>query len=151
MLADARHPAFGMGTFGRFPAIMDLLKGLPESFRTGIGHDYDAHGPEGAAGVERSFEPWYRNFLVPVALPALDGVVDKLEAGATAADVGCGAGVAVRLMAERVPGQHVPRLRHLAARAASGPSSGGPTRASPTPASTTPARTRCRPTTASTW
>lgn len=103
VLATPGHPAFGMGMFGRFPTFMDLLKGLPESFRTGLGHDYDAHGPDGAAGIERSFEPWYRNFLVPVALPLLDGVVPKLAAGATVADVGCGAGVAVRLMAAAFP------------------------------------------------
>lgn len=103
VLATPAHPAFGMGMFGRFPTFMDLLKGLPESFRTGVGHDYDAHGPDGAAGIERSFEPWYRNFLVPVALPALDGVVAKLQVGATVADVGCGAGVAVRLMARAFP------------------------------------------------
>ena len=47
-----------------------LLERLPDSFRTGVGHDYDAHGPDGAAGIERSFAPWYRHFLVPVALPA---------------------------------------------------------------------------------
>jgi hypothetical protein len=46
-----------------------------ESFRTGVGHDYDSHGPEGAVGIERSFEPWNRAFLLPVVLPALDGVV----------------------------------------------------------------------------
>lgn len=103
VLATPSHPAFGMGTFGRFPTFMDVLKGLPDSFRTGLGYDYDAQGPDGAAGIERSFEPWYRNFLVPLALPALDGVVPKLEAGATAADVGCGAGVAVRLMARAFP------------------------------------------------
>jgi 2-polyprenyl-3-methyl-5-hydroxy-6-metoxy-1,4-benzoquinol methylase len=103
VLATPSHPAFAMGSFGRFPAFMALLEGLPDSFRTGIGHDYDAQGPEGAARVETSFEPWYRNFLVPVALPALDGVVPKLEEGARAADVGCGAGVAVRLMARSFP------------------------------------------------
>jgi 2-polyprenyl-3-methyl-5-hydroxy-6-metoxy-1,4-benzoquinol methylase len=103
VLATPSHPAFGMGTFGRFPTFMELLKGLPDSFRTGVGHDYDRQGADGAAGIERSFEPWYRNFLVPVALPALDGVVAKLEAGAAAADVGCGAGVAVRIMARAFP------------------------------------------------
>jgi SAM-dependent methyltransferase len=103
VLAAPGHPAFGMGMFGRFPTFMDLLKGLPESFRTGVGHDYDAHGPDGAAGIERAFGPWYRNFLVPVALPMLDGVVPKLEAGGVAADVGCGAGLAVRLLARAFP------------------------------------------------
>jgi 2-polyprenyl-3-methyl-5-hydroxy-6-metoxy-1,4-benzoquinol methylase len=107
VLADPHHPAFGMGMFGRLPDFMVLLKELPDSFRSGVGYDYDAHGPEGAAGIERSFEPWYRNFLVPVALPLLDGVVGKLESGATVADVGCGAGVAVRLLARTFPNADV--------------------------------------------
>ncbi|MEP6659589.1 MAG: methyltransferase domain-containing protein [Acidimicrobiales bacterium] len=103
VLATPEHPAYGMGMFGRLPNTMAKLNELPESFRTGVGYDYDAQGPEGAAGVERSFAPWYRNFLVPVCLPALDGVAAKLEAGATAADVGCGAGVAVLTMAAAFP------------------------------------------------
>jgi ubiquinone/menaquinone biosynthesis C-methylase UbiE len=36
-------------------------------------------------------------------LPALDGVVERLRAGARVADVGCGAGGAVLLMAEAFP------------------------------------------------
>jgi 2-polyprenyl-3-methyl-5-hydroxy-6-metoxy-1,4-benzoquinol methylase len=103
VLATPEHPAYGMGMFGRLPNTMAKLNELPESFRTGLGYDYDAQGPEGAAGVERSFAPWYRNFLVPICLPALEGVTAKLEAGATAADVGCGAGVAVLTMAEVFP------------------------------------------------
>ena len=49
---------------------MATLEPIAEAFRTGLGLDYDSRGPEGAAGIERSFGPWYRNFLVPVALPA---------------------------------------------------------------------------------
>jgi ubiquinone/menaquinone biosynthesis C-methylase UbiE len=41
--------------------------------------------------------------LVPVALPALDGVVARLEAGVAVADVGCGAGVALIEMAKAFP------------------------------------------------
>ena len=103
VLADANHPANGSGMFYRLPQTMQVLDQLAESFRTGIGLDYDAFGPEGAAGIERSFGPWYRNFLVPVGLPALDGVVERLDAGATAADVGCGAGVALLTMAAAFP------------------------------------------------
>jgi len=107
VLADPNHPAFGMGMFHRLPQTMQTLHHLPDSFRSGMGYDYDAHGEEGATGIERSFEPWYRNFLIPVALPALDGVVRGMEAGATVADIGCGAGVAVCLMAAAFPNSQV--------------------------------------------
>lgn len=103
VLADHDHPAFGMGMFHRLPQTMNALVHVRDSFRTGVGHDYDSHGPEGAVGIERSFEPWNKAFLVPVVLPALDDVVPKLEAGAKVADVGCGAGSAVMLMAETYP------------------------------------------------
>lgn len=103
VLADPNSPTNGIGMFGRLPDTMRMLEQLPDSFRTGLGHDYDSHGPTGAAGIERSFGPWYQNFLLPVGLPALDGVVDKLEAGAVAADVGCGAGMALLMMADRFP------------------------------------------------
>lgn len=103
VLADPNHPAFGMGMFARLPDTMAQMRHLPDSFRTGLGYDYDSHGPNGAAGIEASFAPWYKNFLVPVALPALDGVVEKLEAGARVADIGCGGGLAVALMAARFP------------------------------------------------
>ncbi len=103
VMADEDHVAFGMGMFHRFPQTMGALDEMPESFRTGIGHDYDAHGCEGAIGIEKSFEPWNRHHLIPTVLPALDGVVERLEAGAHAVDIGCGAGGAVLMMAERFP------------------------------------------------
>jgi SAM-dependent methyltransferase len=101
--ASPDSEAFGMGMFHRFPQTMAALEVMPESFRSGVGHDYDSHGPQGAIGIERSFEPWNRHHLVPTVLPALDGVVERLDAGATVADVGCGAGGAVLLMAQRFP------------------------------------------------
>jgi 2-polyprenyl-3-methyl-5-hydroxy-6-metoxy-1,4-benzoquinol methylase len=103
VLAEPDHPAFGMGMFHRLPQTIAALDEMPQAFRTGVGYDYDSHGPEGAVGIERSFEPWNRAFLVPVVLPALDGVVDKLDQGADVADVGCGAGSAVMLMADAFP------------------------------------------------
>jgi 2-polyprenyl-3-methyl-5-hydroxy-6-metoxy-1,4-benzoquinol methylase len=103
VLATPDSPAFGMGMFHRFPQTMAALEVMPESFRTGLGHDYDSHGAEGAVGIERSFEPWNRHHLIPTVLPALDGVVERLEAGITVADIGCGAGGAVLLMAAAFP------------------------------------------------
>jgi SAM-dependent methyltransferase len=103
VLASPDHPAFGMGMFHRFPQTMAALDAMPDSFRTGLGHDYDSHGPEGAVGIERSFEPWNRHHLIPTVLPVLDGIVERLESGITVADIGCGAGGAVLLMADRFP------------------------------------------------
>jgi 2-polyprenyl-3-methyl-5-hydroxy-6-metoxy-1,4-benzoquinol methylase len=103
VLADELHPAFGMGMFHRLPQTMAGLTALPESFRTGIGLDYDSHGPEGAVGIERSFEPWSRSYLLPVVLPALEGAVSCLESGALVADIGCGAGGAALRMAQAFP------------------------------------------------
>ncbi|MFM1837699.1 MAG: hypothetical protein RLZZ327_573 [Actinomycetota bacterium] len=102
VLADESHPAFGMGMFHRLPQTMESLKRMPESFRTGIGFNYDSHGPDGAVGIERSFEPWNNANLIPVVLPAV-GVVEVLRAGANVADVGCGAGGAVLRMAKEFP------------------------------------------------
>ena len=102
VLADESHPAFGMGMFHRLPQTMESLKRMPESFRTGIGHNYDSHGPDGAIGIERSFEPWNNANLIPLVLPAV-GVVDTLRAGATVADVGSGAGGAGLRMAAEFP------------------------------------------------
>ena len=103
VLATPDHPAFGMGMFHRLPQTMESLVRVRESFVTGLGHDYDSHGPDGAVGIERSFEPWSNAHLVPTVLPALDGIVDRLTAGAEVIDIGCGAGSAVLLMAAAFP------------------------------------------------
>lgn len=103
VLADPEHVAYGMGMFHRFPQTMAALEEMPESFRTGIGHDYDSHGCEGAIGIEKSFEPWMRHHLLDTVLPSLDGVVERLDAGAHVIDIGCGAGGAVLMMARRFP------------------------------------------------
>jgi 2-polyprenyl-3-methyl-5-hydroxy-6-metoxy-1,4-benzoquinol methylase len=103
VLANEDHPAFGAGFFAHLPQTLAVVDKLPEAFRTGLGLPYDAFGPEGAAGIERGFAPWFRTMLVPVALPRLPGVADALRRGATAADVGCGSGVAVLELARAFP------------------------------------------------
>jgi len=103
VLASPDHVAFGVGMFHRFPQTMGALEEMPESFRTGLGHDYDTHGCEGAIGIEKSFEPWMRHHLLDTVLPSLDGVVERLERGVSVIDIGCGSGGAVLMMAERIP------------------------------------------------
>ena len=103
VLVDETHEMCLLGMFHQLPQDMERLTVLPESFRTGLGHDFDSHGPEAAVGIERGFEPWMRNHLLGDVLPALDGVVDRLRAGTRAADVGCGTGSAVLRMALAFP------------------------------------------------
>ena len=53
--------------------------------------------------VARFFRPGYHNYIVQQWLPALDGVVEKLERGAKVADVGCGHGWSTVMMAKAFP------------------------------------------------
>lgn len=103
VLANEDHPAFAGGTFSQMPGMMRVLEPLQESFRTGLGLDYDALGAEGAAGVERGFAPWVKTFLVPVGVPAVPGLEDRLTSGAKVADVGCGGGAALIELAKAFP------------------------------------------------
>jgi SAM-dependent methyltransferase len=103
VLADeAGSLAFAAGAFaGQTPP--ETVNKLIEAFRTGIGLSYEELGPNAAHRTERMLGPWTRQSLVPQILPALDGVVAKLERGATVADIGCGGGVALLAMAEAFP------------------------------------------------
>ena len=51
-------------------------------------------------GTEKFFRPGYKAPLTTAWLPALEGIVVKLEAGAKVADVGCGHGASTIIMAE---------------------------------------------------
>ena len=93
---------FAAGAFTA-PFAPDIVDRIADAFRTGVGLSYDQLGPTAVHRTERMLGPWARLALVPVILPALDGVVSKLEAGARAVDVGCGAGVALLTMAEAYP------------------------------------------------
>jgi SAM-dependent methyltransferase len=57
------------------------------------------HHPCLFSGTERFFRPGYRSHLIAEWLPALDGVVPRLERGAKVADIGCGFGAAMLIMA----------------------------------------------------
>ena len=94
--------AFAAGAFtgGNDPAVVD---GIADAFRTGLGLSYDMLGPSGAHRTERMLGPWARVALVPRIVPSLDGVHERLAAGTTVADVGCGAGVALCALAAAYP------------------------------------------------
>jgi SAM-dependent methyltransferase len=74
-----------------------------EAFRTGNGVAWGDHDGRLFCGVAAFFRNSYRGSLVQEWLPALDGVVERLEAGIDVADVGCGHGHSTLLMADAFP------------------------------------------------
>ncbi len=74
-----------------------------EAFRSGRGVGWHEHCADLFAGTERFFRPGYIANLTSAWIPALDGVLEKLERGAHVADVGCGHGSSTIVMAQAFP------------------------------------------------
>jgi SAM-dependent methyltransferase len=103
VLADEDSPVFIPHAWN-VPAAMwfDEPKAL-DAFRTGRGVAWGDHDQRMACGVAAFYRNGYRASLVPQWLPALDGVVQQLQAGLRVADIGCGHGHATLLMAQAFP------------------------------------------------
>jgi SAM-dependent methyltransferase len=101
--ADESSPAFAAGGFQIIQAIMQAIPRAIEHFKTGAGMAWGDHAGCLFHGVERFFRSAYLAHLTSEWLPALDGVVQKLQRGATVADVGCGLGASTLLMAQTYP------------------------------------------------
>jgi SAM-dependent methyltransferase len=103
VLADEDSPVF-LPSAWQVPASMWFDEGKAiEAFRTGTGVAWGDHDGRLFCGVAAFYRSAYRHGLVSDWLPALDGVVDQLEAGIAVADVGCGYGYSSVLMAEAFP------------------------------------------------
>jgi SAM-dependent methyltransferase len=101
-LTDASSPAYLPGFFQiALGSVIDSPL-ITEAVRTGEGFGWHEHVHDVHEGCER-FRPGYNANLIDSWLPALDGVVDKLERGARVADVGCGHGASTILMAQAFP------------------------------------------------
>jgi 2-polyprenyl-3-methyl-5-hydroxy-6-metoxy-1,4-benzoquinol methylase len=102
-LTDSQSPAYLPGFFQiAVGSVIDSPKIL-EAARSGDGFGWHAHVHDVHEGCERFFRPGYNAHLISEWLPALDGVVEKLERGARVADVGCGHGASTILMAQAFP------------------------------------------------
>lgn len=105
-LCEPDHPAAAAAVFG-LPITHHEIERTAEAFRTGVGMTWDEHGAHtchfqaamGAAGQ--------RTWLVPVILDSIEGMTERLTAGATVVDIGCGAGVAAETIAAAYPASNV--------------------------------------------
>src|SRR4051794_464239 len=102
-LTEPDSPAYLPGFFQiALGSVMDSPR-ITEVARSGEGMGWHEHNHDVFEGCERFFRPGYNAALVPDWLPALDGVVEKLEAGIKVADLGCGHGSSTILMAQAFP------------------------------------------------
>src|SRR3954462_3571994 len=102
-LADESSPYFMPGAFQLMTASVRDEPAIREAFRSGAGVGWHEHNHGVFEGCERFFRPGYAAHLVSEWIPALEGVEEKLRAGALVADVGCGHGASTLLMAEAYP------------------------------------------------
>ena len=100
------NPDGGIYAPGAFVLALGALRAEPritEAFRSGAGLGWHEQDADVFTGCEQFFRPGYIANLIPAWIPALDGVQDKLQAGAAVADIGCGLGASTILLAQEYP------------------------------------------------
>lgn len=103
LLGNPESPLDMTGVFYMAAAVHADEPKLADAFRSGAGIRWENRCNCLFCGMDRSSPSGYKPFLLSAWLPALDGVVDKLERGARVADVGCGYGGSTEMMAEAFP------------------------------------------------
>ena len=102
-LASDDSPYFMGGWLDMLPSAMSQVDGLAHATKHGGGVGFEEFGLGIVRGIDRGNGPSQRVFLTSRWLPAVPGLVDRLESGATVVDVGCGAGTAAILMGQAYP------------------------------------------------
>ena len=84
------------------PLLGNVEGGIVESFRNGGGVPYSAYARFQELMAEDSAQV-YGATLIETTLPLVPGLVERLESGIAVADIGCGQGIALNLMAQAFP------------------------------------------------
>jgi 2-polyprenyl-3-methyl-5-hydroxy-6-metoxy-1,4-benzoquinol methylase len=103
VFANQSSPFYLAPAFGSAAAFQHNMPQVKDAFRTGEGVAWGDQTHCLSCAVARFFRPGYDNHLVQAWLPALDGVVGKLQQGGEVADVGCGHGISTVIMARAFP------------------------------------------------
>jgi len=86
-----------------FPLMNRVIPDVADAFRTGHGVPYSAYQPDFTGLMDRRSRPRYDELLFSTYLAKPEGLISRLEAGIRVADVGCGTGYCITLMARRFP------------------------------------------------
>ena len=103
VLANPDSPVFMAPAFDVAAAMWRSEDRLREAFTSGAGIGWHEHHECLFCGTEAFFRTGYRTHLVQDWIPALDGVHEKLLAGARVADIGCGHGASTIVLAHAYP------------------------------------------------
>jgi ubiquinone/menaquinone biosynthesis C-methylase UbiE len=103
VLANPDGAVYAPGAFVLALGALKSEDAIADRFRTGAGFGWHEHDEGVFVGCEQFFRPGYIANLVPSWIPALEGVQDKLQAGAKVADIGCGLGASTVIMAQEFP------------------------------------------------
>ncbi|HAM02245.1 MAG TPA: SAM-dependent methyltransferase [Acidimicrobiaceae bacterium] len=106
-LADDESPAFVARAMNAFGSMFIDMEKVRDAFRGDGALSWKDHHPCLFSGTEWFFRTGYRAMLATAWIPALDGVSEKLAQGANVADVGCGHGASVVVMAEAFPNSKI--------------------------------------------
>ena len=102
-LADPAGPVDVAGAFTLALGALAAVPAVTSAFRSGNGIGWHEQATDVFTGCERFFRAGYAAHLVQDWLPALPGVVSRLSAGGSVADVGCGLGASTVLLAGAFP------------------------------------------------
>lgn len=79
------------------------VNGVAECFLKGGGIPYSDFGPDFTEAMDASWRLLYDGLLIKGFLPAATGLPERLESGIRVADLGCGTGHAINVMAREYP------------------------------------------------
>ena len=102
-LAREDGPASMAAVFQGAAGLASARDALADAFRSGRGVPREAYSAELAEATGRVARARYTEALLRRWLDAMPGMTARLEAGASAADVGCGEGAAVLALARAFP------------------------------------------------
>lgn len=103
VFGNAKSPVFMTGAFYAISSLYFDEQKIMNAFKTGEGLSWGDHESCLFCGTEKFFSPSYEGNLIDSWLPALDGVVEKLQKGAKVADIGCGHAASTIIMAKAFP------------------------------------------------